>query len=90
MESKIEDFDFGNILVGEKSYKNISVYDVSYKTFFGSKSLPVRFDEVSGFTRIYDEIRYLLLLAPENHDAIYNRFRYLINQKSDITYVCFL
>ena len=37
MESKIEDFDFGNILMGEKSYKNISVYDVSYKTFFWFK-----------------------------------------------------
>ena len=39
--------------------------------------------------RVYDEIRYLVLLAPENHDAICNRFRYFMSQKSDITYVCF-
>ena len=29
---KIEDFDFGNILLDEKSYKNIFVHNISCKT----------------------------------------------------------
>ena len=29
---KIEDFDFDNILIDEKSYGNILVYNISYKT----------------------------------------------------------
>ena len=32
---KFEDFDFDNISVDEKSYKNILVYDISYKTLIG-------------------------------------------------------
>ena len=31
---KVEDFDFANILLDEKSYKNVLVYDISYKTLF--------------------------------------------------------
>ena len=49
---KIEDFDFYNISIDEKIYKNILVYDISFKTLFGSKPLCIRFDEVSGFIRV--------------------------------------
>ena len=31
--TKIEDFDFDNILIDEKSYKDILVYIISYKPF---------------------------------------------------------
>ena len=31
MTLKIEVFDFNNILINEKSYKNILVYDIYYK-----------------------------------------------------------
>ena len=37
--------------------------------------------------RVYDGTRYLVLFGPEKYDAIYNRIRYLIIQKSWITYV---
>ena len=30
---KLEDFDLDNILIDEKSHKNILIYDISYKTF---------------------------------------------------------
>ena len=30
---KFEDFDFDNILIDGKSYENIFIYDISYKTF---------------------------------------------------------
>ena len=82
---KIGDFHFNNILIDEKSCKNILVYDFSYKTLSGSKPLRTRFDEVDGFIRVYDGIRYSVLFAPEKHDAIYNKTRYLINQKCGIT-----
>ena len=42
---KIEDFDFDNILLDEKLYGNILIYDISYKNLFGAKSLRIRFDE---------------------------------------------
>ena len=69
---KTEDFDFK---------KN------SYKTLIGVKPFRIRFDKVDRFIRVYDEIRYLVLLGPENDDAIYNTIKYLINQKCVITYV---
>ena len=46
----------------------------------------MRFDEIDGFTRIYDGTRYLTLLGSEKFDAIYDRIRYLKSLKSGITY----
>ena len=77
-----DDFDFDNILIDEKSYKNTLVYDISYKTLFSSKPLRIRFDKVVGFIKIDDGTRYLVLFVPEKHDAIYNRIGYLIHQKA--------
>ena len=45
------------------------------------------FDKVDGFIRVYDETRYLVLFGAEKYDAICNRIRYLVSQKSCITYV---
>ena len=53
---------------------------------FSSKRLRIKFDELDGFFRDYDGIRYLTFFDSEKHDAIYNRIRYLISQKSGITY----
>ena len=39
------------------------------------------------FNKVYDETTYFMLFGPEKYDTIYNRVRYLINQKSGITYV---
>ena len=47
----------------------------------------MRFNKVNGFIRVYDGTRHLVLFGPEKYDAIYNRTRYLANEKSDITYV---
>ena len=49
---KIEDFDFDNILLDEKSYENILMYSISYKTFIGAKPLRVSFDKVDEFSRV--------------------------------------
>ena len=34
-----------NILIDKKIYKNILVYDISYKVLFGSRPLRIRFGE---------------------------------------------
>ena len=57
------------------------------KTLFGLKPLSIRFDKVDGFVRVYEGVRYLVLFGPEKCDAIYDKTRYLISQKSGITYV---
>ena len=51
------------------------------------KSLSIRFYKMDGLIRIYVESTYLVLLGPEEYNAIYNRIRYLISLKSDIAYI---
>ena len=51
----------------------------------GAKPLRIRFDEIDGFIKIYDGVRYVLLFRSEQCDAIYIRIRYLISQKNGIT-----
>ena len=80
---EIRDFD-SHISLNEKSYKGILVYDISCKNLIGAKPLRTRFDKVDG---AYDGTRYLVLFGLEKYDAICNRIRYLIGQKSGITYI---
>ena len=86
MTIKIEDFDFGNILLDEKSYETIMIYDVLYKTLIGAKPLRIMFNKVDGFIRDYDGTKYLVLFGPEKYNTIYDRIRYLIGLKNRITY----
>ena len=51
---KIEDFNFSNILINEKSCKNTLVYDISCKTLIGARTLRIRFEKINGFIRVYD------------------------------------
>ena len=55
---KLEDFHLDDILIDAKSRKNISNYDISYKTLVDSKPLRIRFDKIDGCIRIYDRTRY--------------------------------
>ena len=82
---KIEDFDFNNILINEKSYVNIKTFRT--KLLMGAKPMRIRFDKVNEFIRVYDRTRYLVLFVGEKHDFISNRMRYLIGVKSGIIYV---
>ena len=63
------------------------IFSISNKTLIGAKPLDIRFSNVEGFIRIYDETRYLVLFGPEKYDAIYNRIRYLYVKKNGVTYV---
>ena len=63
---RVRDIDFDNILLDKKSYKtykNTLIYDISYKTSMGTKTLRIRFYEIDGFIKIYDGIRSLVLFA---------------------------
>ena len=84
---KIEDFNFGNILLNEKSYKSILICNVSFKTLIGTKSLRIMFDKVDGFIGDYDGTRYLILFGLDKYNVIYDRIIYVIGLKSDIAYV---
>ena len=84
---KFEDFDFDNILIDEKSPENILIRDISYRTLIDAKLLHIRFDKIDGFIRVYDERRYLVLFGLEKYETMSSRTRYLISQKSSITYV---
>ena len=84
---KVEDFNFGNILIDKISYENSFVYNFSYKTLIDAKPMRIRFDKIDGFIIVYDGTRHLVLFRPEKYDAIYNRITYLICQKSGIS--CF-
>ena len=48
MTSEVEDSDFDNILLDEKSWENILIYYISYKTLIDAKFM---FDKVEGFIR---------------------------------------
>ena len=83
------DIDFSDILFDEKSYKtyeDILIYDISYKTFMGSVPLRIRFDKIDGFMKIYDGLRYLVLFNRRWCDKICDRIEYLVSVKIVITY----
>ena len=83
------DIDFNDILLDEKLYKekyeNISIYVISYEIFIGSRSLHVMFDDIDGFIKICDGIRYLVLFHYGWVDKICDRIKHLISEKSGIT-----
>ena len=81
---KIKDFDLDNILIDEKSYENILVYNISFKRLIYSKPLRIGFNKIDGFIKDYDGTRYLVLFGSEKYDSIYDRIRYLISVKSGI------
>ena len=83
---KLEDFVLNNILMDGKSHENILMFDILYKTLIDPKSFWIIFDKIDGFTRIYDEKRYLTLFGSKTFDAICDRVRYLISLKSGITH----
>ena len=74
-------------MIDEKTYENILIYGISYKTVIDPKPLRIRFDKIDEITRIFDRTRYLALLGSGKYDTIYNRIRYLISLKSGITYI---
>ena len=85
--TKFGDFYPNNVLIDEKSYENILVYNISYITLNGAKPLRISFNKLEGFLKIYDGTRNSVLFGTEIYDFIYSRIRYLLEVKSSIKYV---
>ena len=54
-----------DIITIENFVKYIFTYNISKKTFIGSKLLRIRFDKTDGFIGVYDGTRYLIIFDPE-------------------------
>ena len=67
----INDLNLANILLEEKSYRNLLIYDVRYKTSYSAKPLCIISDKVGGYVRKYDRTKYLGLL---HFDGKYENF----------------
>ena len=76
-------------MIDQKPHEYILTYGISYKTLVGPKSLgkiwQSQFDKIDGFIRIHNETRYLVLIALEKYDVVYNRIKHLTIVKSGIT-----
>ena len=59
------DFDFDDILLDEKLYKekneNILIYDISYKASVNAKPLCIRFNKIDEFIKTHNGVRCLVL-----------------------------
>ena len=78
---KIEGFD--KLLVDEKSYKHILVYNISLKILIGAKPMRIRLDKRNEFIRVYDGNRYLVL---KNSMPFTIEIDALLVKKSGFTY----
>ena len=65
---------FSDILLNKKSYENISVYSISFKTPTSPKPLRIRFDKIDGFiTSLVGKIKHLVLFDYGLFDKICNK-----------------
>ena len=67
---KFEDFDFDNISLDEKLYRNTLIFEIFYKTLTGAKLLRIRFDKVDRFITVYKGTRYLESFGGEKYNRI--------------------
>ena len=51
---KFEDFDFNNILIHEKSPKNVLIYNTLHKSLIVPQPLRIRFDKIDRSIRVYN------------------------------------
>ena len=84
---RVIDINVNNILVHEKPYVNILIYNISCKTIIDAKPLRIRFHEIDGFIKIDDWIRCLVLFDLARHNAFYDRVNYLISEKAILNIV---
>ena len=54
---KMQDFEFGNILLDEKPYQNVLIYNTLYKTLISTKQLHMRFNKVDRTIMVFDTAR---------------------------------
>ena len=83
----INNLNLNNILLNEKSYQNILIYNIWHKTPYGAKPLGIIYDKVDGFIRKCDGIKYLALPHSEIYVRIFDRIRFLFMLRINISSV---
>ena len=66
----------------KEKFENILIYDISYKILTSTKPLRISFDEIDGFIKIHNGIRYIVLFGCGWFDKICDRIKNLISQKN--------
>ena len=61
-----KDFDLLDLLLDEESYQNTLIYESSYKTFNGIKSLCIMYDKVMGLLKTMMELSIYHCLVLKN------------------------
>ena len=61
----MDDFDVDNILLDEKSYENVLVYNITCKNLISGNIFRISFDKTDGFTWVSEGARYLVLFGAE-------------------------
>ena len=86
MTMRVEDIDFGNVLLDKKLFENILIYEVSYKTFIAAKPFRSWFDKVDRIIRIYGGTKYLYSFGPKVYNANHDGINYLTSEKNNAKY----
>ena len=74
--------NFSNILLDKKSYENISVYSISYKSLTGPKRLRIKFDKIDRFIIPTDgKIEHLILFGYVLFNKICDKIKYLTSKE---------
>ena len=88
------DFDFNDILLDEKLYKekdeNILFYGISQKTLTNEKPLSIRFNKINGFIKVRAKVRCLVLLDYGQFDKTCHRIKYVISEKNMVLQIALI
>ena len=78
-------FDETVFLLDKKLYKNISVYNISYKIPTDSKPLRIRFNRIDGFIIVFDgKNKHLLLFDYGLFNKICDKVKYILSKECGI------
>ena len=70
------DPDLSNVLLDEKLYKNIVIYQAANKAHYDIKPFDIIFDKVYGYVGKYHRTKHLPLFPPdEKHERPFDRTR---------------
>ena len=74
--------NLSDILLEEKLYEKISIYDILYKTSKVQKPLHIRLDKLDGFITVLNgKMKHLLLFDHGLFNKICDKIKYLIRKK---------
>ena len=77
---KTRHINSSNILLGKK---NIFWFNnISYKTFMGC----IRLNKIDGFYKVYDGIKYLVILGHSWSDEICDSIKYMRKKTHEVSY----